>query len=85
MYFLIFLNLFWDRIDIATLEGLVVKIRSLIAVAQVRLWVREPHHPSVGRHTVAAVCCYDAESYAADISNTSRATRGGQVSAELPD
>ena len=48
--------------------------------------VREPHHPSVGCHTVvAACCCCDAESYATGISNTSRVTHGGQVSVKLPD
>ncbi|MCO6060816.1 hypothetical protein NG726_29765, partial [Pseudomonas sp. MOB-449] len=30
-------------------------------------------------------CCCDAGSYATGISNTSRVTHGGQVSAELPD
>ena len=40
--------------------------------------------PSVGCHTVAAVCGCDAESHATGISNTRRVTHGGQVSAELP-
>ena len=40
---------------------------------------------SLGCHTVAVVCFRDAESYATSISNTSRVTYGGQVSAELPD
>ena len=47
--------------------------------------VRQPHHLSVGCHTVVAVCCCDAESYATGTSNTSRVTHGGQVSAELAD
>ena len=49
-------------------------------VARICFPVREPHHPSVGVcHTVAAVCCYDAESYATGLSNTSRVTLGGQI------
>ena len=51
----------------------------------VHFLVREPHHSPVTCHTVAAVCCCDAESYAPGISNTSGVTRGRQVSAELPD
>ena len=41
--------------------------------------VREPHHQSVGGHTVVAVCCCDAESCATGISNMSRVTHGGQA------
>ena len=48
-------------------------------VAGVHFPVREP------QHLVAAPCCHDGESYATNISNTSRFTHGGQVSAELPD
>ena len=47
--------------------------------------VREPHRPSGGCHTVAAACHCDAESYATGISNTTRVTHGGQISAELLD
>lgn len=46
--------------------------------------VRGPHGPSVSSHTVAAVCCHDAGSFATRISNTSRVTHCGQISAELP-
>ena len=41
--------------------------------------------PSVSCHAVEAECSCDADSSATKISNTSRATHGGQVSAELPD
>ena len=41
--------------------------------------------PLVSCHTVVAVSYCDAESYATVISNTSRVTHGGRVSAELPD
>ena len=58
-----------------------LRFGALIAMAQ----VREPYHPSLSCRTVAAVCCCDADSYATSISNTSRVTHGGQVSAELPD
>ena len=54
-------------------------------MARVHFLMQEPHHSSVGCHTVAAACCCDAESYATGISYTSRLTHGGQVSAELPD
>ena len=54
-------------------------------MAQVHFLVRETHHPSVGSHRVAAVCCYDPESYSMGISNTSRVIYGGQVSVEFPD
>ena len=47
--------------------------------------VREPHHLSVGCHTVVAVCCCVAECFATGISNASRVIHGGQVSAEYPD
>ena len=47
--------------------------------------VRDHAHPSVGCHTVAALCCCVAESYATGISNTSRVTPGTQVSVELSD
>ena len=67
------------------LGGLVVMICALAAVAQVHLQVREPDHLSVSCHMVVAACCCDAESYATGISNTSRISHGGQVSAELPD
>ena len=40
---------------------------------------------SVCCHTLAAGCYCDAESYATEISNTSRVTHGGQVSVELLD
>ena len=40
---------------------------------------RKTHSPSVGCHTVAAVCCCDAESNATHISNTSRVPHGGQI------
>ena len=56
-----------------------------MAVAQVHIQVREPYHLSVKCHTVVAVCCYDAESSATGISNASRVTHGGQVSAEFSD
>ena len=42
-------------------------------------------HPTVGCHSVVAAYCCDAESCATGISNSSRVTRGGQVSAELPE
>ena len=42
-------------------------------------------NPSVSCHTVAAVCSYDAESYATGMSNTSRVIHSGQVSAEFSD
>ena len=58
-------------------SGLVVKIWHSHTVAQVHFQVRETHHLSVGCHIVVAVCCCDAESYAACISNTSRVTQGG--------
>ena len=32
--------------------------------AQIVSLVRKPHHPSLGCHTVAVVCCCDADSYA---------------------
>ena len=41
--------------------------------------------PSTDCHTVAVVCCSDAESYATKISNISRVTHSGQVSVKLPD
>ena len=41
------------------------------------------HHLYVGCHTVVAVCCCDAESYATSISNTARVTHGGYISAKL--
>ena len=47
--------------------------------------VREPHHPFVGCHTLAAASCYDAESYVIGISHTSRVTHGGQFSAVFTD
>lgn len=50
----------------------------------VHLLVREPCHPSIDCHTVVAAGYCDAESYATAISDTSRVTHGGQVSAELP-
>ena len=58
---------------------------TLISMTWVHFPVRGPHHLSVGCHTVVVVCCCDAESYATGISNTSRVTHGGQVSAELSD
>ena len=65
--------------------GLVMKIQCSHHVAQVSFPVRDPHHPPFGCQTVAVHCCYDAESYATRISNTSKVTHGGQVSVELPD
>ena len=58
---------------------------TLTATARVPVPVREPHSPSVSCHTMVVACCYDADSYATRISNTSRVTHGGQVSMELPD
>ena len=58
---------------------------TVTATARVHFLVREPHHPSVGYHTVASACCCDAESRATDVSYTSRVTHGGQISVELPD
>ena len=65
--------------------GSVVRSGALTTVAWVHVPVREPHHSSVSCHTVVAACCRDAERSATRISNTSRVTHGGQVSAELPD
>ena len=62
-----------------------LRVGALNAAAEVRFLVSEPHHPSVGCHTVTTACCYDAERYAIGISSTSRVIHGGQVSAELPD
>ena len=62
-----------------------VKIGALTTMVWVRVLVREPQHPSAICHTVAAVCCCEAESSANGISDTSRVTHGGQVSGELPD
>src|SRR3712207_8624617 len=45
----------------------------LTAAAQVHFPIREPHHPPVGCHIVAASYC-DAESYATGISSTSKVT-----------
>ena len=53
--------------------------------ARVHFPVGEPQDASVSCHTVVAACCCDPESYVISISNTSRVTHGGQVSAELPD
>ena len=62
-----------------------VKIQHSHHRCQGSFLVREPHHPSVCCDTVVPTCCYDAESYALSISNTSRVTHGRQVSVELPD
>ena len=62
-----------------------VKIQGSHPEAWAHYQIREPHPPSVSCHTVVAPRCCDAESYATRISNTSWVTRGGQVSAELPD
>src|SRR3712207_7063969 len=48
-----------------------LRFGALIPVAWVHFPVREPHHPSVSCHTVAAVCCCDAESYATGIDRKS--------------
>ena len=66
------------------IDDLVVKFGALTLAAWVHFPVREPCHPTVGCHTVAAVCCHDVESYATGISNTSRVTYGGQISVKLP-
>ena len=68
----------------ASTGGLVVKIQCSHQYGPSSFPVRDPQHPSVGCHTVAAACCCDAESYAPSISNTSRVTHGGQVSAFRP-
>ena len=65
--------------------GLVAKICHSYCCDLGSFPVREPHHPSVGCHTVVAACCCGAESYVTGISNTGRVTNGGLVSAELPD
>ena len=59
-----------------------LRFGALTTSAQVHFPVREPHHPSVGCHTVAAGCCCYPESYVLQIPAV---THGGQVSAELPD
>ena len=61
------------------------RFSTLTAVALGSFLVKEPRHPSVSCHTVAAACCCDAESCDTDNSNASRVTHGGQVSAELLD
>ena len=71
------------RHDTASPGGPVVRSRALTTVAWVRVPLREPYHPSVSCHAVAAACCCDAESSATRISNSSRVTYGGRVSAEL--
>ena len=63
--------------------GLVVKIGHSHHFNLCSFLVQELHPLSVGCHTVAAASYCDAESYAISISNTSRITQGGQVSAEL--
>ena len=57
--------------------GLVVRIRCSDHCNPGLFPARESHHPSAGCHTVVALCCCDAESYATSISNTSRVTHGG--------
>ena len=54
---------------LASPGGLVVKIQCSHCCGCVCFLIREQHHPSVGCHTVAALCCCDAESYATGISN----------------
>lgn len=66
------------------LLGQRLRFSALTAMAPVHLWIREPHHPPVGCHTVTGVGCWHADSSATGISDTSRVAHGGQVSAELP-
>ena len=78
-YFFLFLFLF------ASIFVFLFRFSALTAEVQIHFPVRGPHCPSVGCHTMSAMCCCDAESSATGISNASRVTRGGQVSAEHPD
>ena len=49
-------------ITLASPGVLAVKICALTAMVRVSFQVREPHHGSVGCHTMRAACCCDAES-----------------------
>ena len=69
----------------ASPRGLLVRSGAPPTAARVHFQVREPHHPSVRCLIVAAARCCDAESDATSVSNSSRVTRGGKVSVELPD
>ena len=77
------------KVSLSFIESALVvqwlRFSALTTPAWVRFLVREPHSPSVCCHTMVAVCCRDAESYATGVSNRSRVSHGGQVSVELPD
>ena len=65
--------------------GLVLKIHCSHYHCPGSFLVRKPHNSSVECHPVAAACGCDAKSYDTGISNNSKVTHGGQVSAKLPD
>ena len=68
-------------VSVAISVGLVVKILS----AMVGVHFQSGNPPSIYCHAVVAVCCCDAECCATSISNASRVTHSGWVSAERPD
>ena len=68
------LNKILPNIRQASPGDLVLRFVSLTDTTWVHFPVREPHYLSVDCHTVAAVCCCDAES-PTSISNTSRMDR----------